>query len=248
MNAPPDLELPGGMFATADRFLWHAATQTAVLSDLHLGAEAELTRRGIFMPDISVTPLRTSWARMASRKPRNVIIAGDLFDTGSPDRASIELAVELFASLETCKVTLVRGNHDPAPSRLQTWLPTVTLESEASVGGYRIQHGHEAIASPHALVVGHQHPTVILRDRVSAAKMPCFAICSATREKLPLILLPAFTRAPLGSNLLAPTNWLLATPRPRDADIRIAGIVASKTAAPQILDFGSLDLLRNLNA
>ncbi len=48
--ANPDIALAADLFATAHRFLWHAATRTAILADLHLGIEAALIRQGLHIP------------------------------------------------------------------------------------------------------------------------------------------------------------------------------------------------------
>ena len=54
-----------------------------------------------------------------------------------------------------------------------------------------------------------------------------------------MVLLPAFSRASLGSNLLTERQWILDLPRPANEDIRIAGIV-ERGDDGQVLDFGTL--------
>jgi metallophosphoesterase superfamily enzyme len=175
-----------GFETTAERYLWHEATGTAILSDVHLGAEAELRRRGIFMPDVSGKGIRAAWGNLCQRlkaaERSQVIIAGDLFDVPTPDAAAVEVAVELVRALPAgCRVTLIAGNHDPSRevlARIFEGLPVEVADS-ASVGGYTVIHGHEARHAGDAaggLIVGHQHPAVMVRNRVQAAKMICYGV------------------------------------------------------------------------
>jgi putative SbcD/Mre11-related phosphoesterase len=258
-----DLEIADGFLATPQRFLWHEASGTAVVADVHLGAEAELTRRGILMPDVSRRALEIAWKCMADRLRQrsargengHVVIAGDLFDVPSPDPEARAAAIRLIQELpQNCQVTLLCGNHDPPAPLLREWfqdLPVV-VEHTAAVGGYTIAHGHQLGAvdgggrAARGLIVGHQHPAVMLRDRVQSAKMICFAACGGKSGTVQpaLIILPSFSRAPLGSNLLTEHHWIIDAPRPSAASVRIAGIVEPTGKAARVLDFGPLDGLQ----
>jgi putative SbcD/Mre11-related phosphoesterase len=246
-----DLPITDAFIATPHRFLWHPATATAILSDVHLGAEAELTRRGIFMPDVSIRPLYHAWNHLlltlSGQKQSRLIIAGDLFDTPNPGTDAVDTAIALFEALPpSCRITLIPGNHDPAApvlARMFHNLP-LTVADAASVGGYTVIHGHEA-APPNdpqlGFIVGHQHPAVTVRNRVQSAKMICYALVILPRTGKRLILLPTFSRAPLGTNL-AEYNWILNFPRPSNKDVQILGIIEGDKS--QVLDFGSLASLR----
>ncbi|MEI8198309.1 MAG: hypothetical protein WCI73_20640, partial [Phycisphaerae bacterium] len=106
-------------------------------------------------------------------------------------------------------------------------------------------------------ILGHQHPAVVLADRVQRAKMICFAYVQAQRSgggadgadgsdesltvalgRQAMILLPAFTSAALGTNLLSSRKWGMDLPVPEPERIRIAGIVQER-----VLDFGPLSAL-----
>jgi hypothetical protein len=56
-----------------------------------------------------------------------------------------------------------------------------------------------------------------------------------------LILLPTFSRAPLGS-VLSKHHWIIDLPWPGEEAIRILGIVEGAEA--RVLDFGTLASLR----
>jgi putative SbcD/Mre11-related phosphoesterase len=245
-----DLLLIDGFHATPQRFLWHPAIGTAILSDLHLGIEAVMAAQGMSLPPMGMPALRKAWRAMADRlrtstSGRRVVIAGDFFDAPAPDQAAILLARELLSELPPATaLTFVRGNHDPSPATLAEILDglNMDIQDSAEVGGYNVLHGHSSLASASSgLIVGHQHPSVVLSTRVQSAKMICYAVCTVRsgKKKMPMVLLPTFSRAPLGSNLLTERHWLLDLPRPANQDIRIAGIV-ERGDDGQVLDFGTL--------
>lgn len=240
-----DLLLCDQFLATPGRFLWHPPTATAVLSDLHLGFEREMARRGNYLPDFTAGPLAAAWAHLLGRHPRQIILAGDVFHGGAPDAATVEQACWLFRQAN-CSITLLAGNHDPALATLRSFFESlpVTVANHAAVAGWSVCHGHTlgGLEVERGLIVGHQHPAVTFASRVQSAKMICFAAMTVrlpppTGER-PLILLPAFSPVSLGSNLLTARYWFVDCPLPPFDQIRIAGIVGD-----QVLDFGPLDRL-----
>jgi metallophosphoesterase superfamily enzyme len=235
-----DLPLAPGLLATPYRFLWHPATATAILADLHLGGQGA--------PQGTVGPrLAEAWRALATRHPRHVVLAGDLLDDPAAAASQVPVFQQLMKLLPpACRLTLTPGNHDPAG--LGTTLGIESLP-EVLVGKHLISHGHLPPSTrPKTWIVGHQHPAVILRTRVQSAKMACYAVCHPSATNPQLIILPAFTHDagdPLGSNLLTGHHWLLPIPRPTANKIRIYGLIEPKPGTkPQVLDFGPLTDLR----
>jgi metallophosphoesterase superfamily enzyme len=121
----------------------------------------------------------------------------------------------------------------------------VSLQPAVLLGSWVISHGHEIPAelpdTSQTWIVGHQHPAVTLATKVQSAKMACYAVCAGTRSRPRMVLLPAFSRGPLGSNLLTVRNWLLPVPRPAGAHVRIYGLIEpADLGETQVLDFGDL--------
>jgi metallophosphoesterase superfamily enzyme len=257
------LRLIDGFAAYPERFLWHGDTRTAILADLHLGGEANLARAGIYMPDVAAHAIKGAWARMAALAPARVVVAGDLFDSPEVGEGARRLWSKLAASLPAgCELLVTPGNHDPSEETLRTLVGEgARIEPAAEVAGWIVIHGHRAAdagparggARVRGWIVGHQHPAVVLSTSVRSAKMVCFAV--ASRIRMPgLILLPAFSRLPLGSNLLTERHWIVDMKRPRAQEVKIAGIVerdertrGGETDA-QVLDFGPLSGLGGLGA
>ncbi len=299
------------LLATPHRFLLHTPTNTAILSDLHLGIEHAMRQQGLAFPNINEQKIRESWRHLLttleSRAHQNkshsetnsgeahspneahpggggggVIIAGDLFDSPTPDPAALALAHELFAALpKNFSLTLLPGNHDPDPTTLRTLFPDprITITDSTTLAENLLLHGHrwptKTLPNPSAIppndaqntpktiqkppenlpkplenvpictaIVGHQHPAIILHSRLQSAKMICYATCQLSTKDpgrgalSTLIILPTFSRAPLGTNLIS-RRWIIDCPQPAPENIRIAGIVEARSDS-RVLDFGPL--------
>lgn len=238
-----DLPLTPDLAAAPQRFLWHAPTRTAVLADLHLGYEAALARAGTPMPEFTTAPLTAAWHAILARRPARIIVAGDLFHTDAPAPAAVALAAGLFAAAP-CPVAITPGNHDPAPATLRTLFAPqgVTVADTLQITpALHVAHGH---VLPDPLprgdwILGHQHPAVRVGGRAGVVKMICFATAQYPHgpwKGRTLILLPAFSPAPLGSNLLTGHYWIVNAPAPAPANVQIAGIVGLR-----VLPFGTLE-------
>jgi len=239
-------ELPGvfaGWALAPWRFAWHERTGTAVLADVHLGAEVSLARQGMYLPDTSSRAILRAWEEVVKVGPRRVVIAGDLFDAAVPDETAVELFERLMGMVPGgCEVVLTRGNHDPDEGFLRARFGGLRLEEKVKAGGVWVTHGHAmAGVRKGAVIVGHQHPAVTVATRVQSAKMICFATCrvgGATGRGgrvEELLVLPAFSPLPLGSNLLTERYWIVDAPRPGPEEVRVYGIVKE-----QVLEFGTL--------
>ena len=253
-----DLVLSRGLVATPERFLWCEGERTAVVADVHLGIEESLARAGFYVPDLQGEALRRRWKGVVDRRPERVVVAGDLFDRPEPGRAAVEMCWEMLRCLpEECRVTVIRGNHDPAAKVLKELIgERVEIADEVRVGEAVISHGDVLPGLEEGgcgsaggwvtWVVGHQHPAVTLRTAMQGAKMACFAGFEAEigGRKRRVIVLPAFSPAPLGCNLLSERQWLLPVRRPGNGGRRVAGIVekgrGEGAAESQVLDFGTL--------
>jgi putative SbcD/Mre11-related phosphoesterase len=241
-----------GLFATGYRFLWHAPTSTAILADLHLGVEVTLAKHGLYLPVANDRNIKESWERVAGsdgKSPKRVVIAGDLFDSRQPPESAVQTCRELLRKLREKGIaaTITPGNHDPTAKEMAELLdeeveivPEVELEP-----GILVSHGHKLPSNfesqnPNCTwIVGHQHPVIMMSNRVQRAKMVCFGVCRVDTKRI-VVLLPAFSRAPLGSDLRVARHWLLPLKRPADADIQILGIVEPAEKEPEALPFGFL--------
>src|SRR5947208_9103877 len=111
-----DLELAPNLLATPHRFLLHTPTNTAILSDIHLGYEQELARQGLARPAPPTIPI--NWQplsqRLAEKPNPHLMIAGDLFDSPNPTADILSLARTMLTQLPArTQITTLPSNHTP---------------------------------------------------------------------------------------------------------------------------------------
>jgi uncharacterized protein len=211
MKPPPPqpLELVPGAVADARRAVWLPAARTLVVADTHLGyAWAQRTRGQLLpvgAPDDTVARLAEL---RAEYRPARLVILGDVVHAAvavEPLRAALgELVARLAGETE---LALCLGNHDRRlERRLAEWgLPLRTVP-ELTVGPWRLLHGDvwppipaaavAAGAEPPRVLLGHEHPCLVLGDGVaSRARVPCFVVGAQG------VILPAFSQWAAGSAL-----------------------------------------------
>lgn len=142
-----------------------------VISDLHIGWERLLSKRGVHVP--SQTPKIKNMLLKLIRecKPNRLIILGDVKDA----IAKIEMEEwrdipEFFEAIndQISDIQVVQGNHD---GNLEPLLPETTKiisPTGAIFGDAGLFHGHAwpapKLLGCRSLVSGHIHPTVAIRD------------------------------------------------------------------------------------
>lgn len=142
-----------------------------VVSDLHLGWERLLSKRGVHIPS-QTTKIKNMLLRVIKlTKPAQLIILGDVKDAIT--KVSMEEWKEIpefFEDLQekVADIKVVIGNHD---GNLEPLLPEQVKIIPATgiiFGDVGLFHGH-AWPAPEllgckSLVTGHVHPTIIIRD------------------------------------------------------------------------------------
>jgi uncharacterized protein len=237
-----DLALFADLIATPERFAWHPATRTAMVADLHVGAWAG---REVVGPK-----MKAAWGKLIERRPRQVILAGDVMEDAGAGEAEWEACRGLLRMLGKergggvwgdCRVVVTPGNHDGAGLGERLGAESA---AEVRVGRFVVSHGHELTAArPEIWIVGHQHPAVTLRGKVQTAKMACYAVGAGSARRPAMVLLPAFSSeagGPVGTNLLTGAHWILPVPRPAAEKIRVYGLVEPMGGEARVLDFGPL--------
>ena len=153
--------------------------KTLLISDLHLGLEKEMARRGFRLPAYSVRMVERVKGIAEGYRATRLAVLGDVKHTvGKVEDIDwgvipwfFDTMLDLFESVE-----VVPGNHDGS---IKTVLPArvVLHPSQGAVigkgrGRIGVAHGHawpseEAIATRN-LVIGHSHFTYELRDTLGA--------------------------------------------------------------------------------
>ncbi|MGB0658892.1 MAG: ligase-associated DNA damage response endonuclease PdeM [Mangrovicoccus sp.] len=161
--------------------LWHRASASLIVADLHLGKSARLARFGsqLLPPYETQDSLDRLQAEISATGARRVISLGDSFDDQQAVADCVEPLAAMFARYPDMDWVWVTGNHDPLPAGL----PGQNI-SELMIGQVQLRH----IADPtmRGEISGHYHPKLTMRVKATRLTRPCFLF---DRHR---IILPAF--------------------------------------------------------
>ncbi|UCG37241.1 MAG: metallophosphoesterase [Candidatus Bathyarchaeota archaeon] len=145
--------------------------KTLIISDLHLGWEINLSRKGIHIPSQMEKILQKLLNLLEMTRPRTLMILGDIKDTIAKAETGEWRDVPAFFEALEAKVNeiqILRGNHD---GNLEPLLPPSTQMHPATgitLGTIGFFHGHtwpsKKLLQCKTLVIGHIHPTIAFRD------------------------------------------------------------------------------------
>ncbi len=188
-----------------------------VVADLHLGFEEEAAREGVYVPRVQLgRALEVLRRGLKETGAGWVILDGDVKHSFSRlTRSEREELRRLFEYLreEGVRVTVVRGNHDNYLVLVARDYGVEIVE-ELREGDYLFVHGHRAPGDEHAgvkaVVIGHEHPSLRLRDRLGyIAKLPAFLSAPYPRLRSRLVVLPAVGQYQTGTTVsLSPETYL----------------------------------------
>jgi putative SbcD/Mre11-related phosphoesterase len=202
-----ELEIGGGRVISNHRCLFDRETGTLAVADLHLGYEGAAKDDGVYFPRFQMDEMVKDLVLVLERyRPERVVINGDLKHTFDRNLYQEWQEIkEVFGLLsgKVPDVRIVKGNHDNFIAGI---LPKGTeLPLMFWTGRLQFTHGHkkdalgEGRAEGKILVLGHEHPSVLLKDKVGAAvKLPCFLY----HPEAGILILPAFSRMTRGSSVL----------------------------------------------
>ena len=139
-----------------------------VISDLHLGFEEEMNLHGLFLPKLQRSHVEGLLDRILERyDPETVFINGDFKHEFSRNLPQEWDDILHFIDRYRDKVNLhfIRGNHD---NYLLTILARsgIELHDKYEDERYLIYHGDRDLGISKITILGHEHPSISLRDDV----------------------------------------------------------------------------------
>lgn len=223
-----------------------------VLSDLHLGYESHMARKGVFIPKANLRKiLRELGHALRIKRARQIIVVGDIkneFSTVGDDEFN-----ELYEIIQLCKrrnaeLVLIKGNHDNFIERYREPFKIRVFYNEARIGDYLFFHGDKLPKltgkRPRMLISGHEHPSIgIVRSIGRTERLRCFL--SGTYRGVSLLILPAMSYFAAGTDINLHGRDELLSPIFRKLDIGSMHAIA--VGYGSTLDFGSIGNLRKLN-
>ncbi|MEO3993336.1 MAG: metallophosphoesterase [Desulfurococcaceae archaeon TW002] len=202
--------LPGVEIAGVSPALYIRKYRTLVIADTHIGYEDELASRGIFIPRFQLRKALDLLEKLLSDYlVSKLVVAGDLKHSFDKIGVSEKRELTRFFSYIIPKVEeviVIRGNHD-------NYLPLLKkkfgflFEEYVVLGEYLIIHGHKQIPEDVGtewkyLILGHEHPSIVLRDSVGRlGKFSCFIVGEISNLSKTFIVLPATGAYQTGSKI-----------------------------------------------
>jgi len=213
-----------GVKITNDLCLWMEDRGTLAMADLHIGLEAALERTGVHIPRIQSATMKESLIRIMDRyDPDTVLILGDLKHefSGNLDQEWRDVRDILSMLRDTATVKVAKGNHDNYLANISHKLGIEVADS-FEIDGIAFMHGH-ADTAHRPLVIGHEHPSVRIFDRVGAyLKLPSFLHFETEQ----ILVLPAFSPLAAGTDFTNLGRADTMSPVLEKADIEDAKVYA----------------------
>lgn len=211
----------------------------AVVSDLHLGFEEEMNLHGLFLPKLQRDHVEGLIDRIIERyEPQMLIINGDFkheFSRNLPQEwDDIQHFIDRYRN--QLKLLYVRGNHD---NYLISILKRKGIEMVESfeTDRYFIYHGDRDLSLKKITILGHEHPSLVLRDRVGGMfKIPAFVF----NEESKVLITPAMSFFSSGTDvaqsLMSEEHFTPVLRHTNSRKFRVYGI----TEEFGLVDFGYL--------
>lgn len=202
--------VPGAEIAGVSPALYMRKHKALVIADIHIGYEDELASRGVFIPRFQLRRVIELLERLLSSFPvSKLVIAGDLKHSFSGLGVAEKKELTTFFAYVMPRVEevfVVRGNHDNYLSLLKKKFD-FRFEEYVVLGEYLVVHGHKPIpdevgSSWEYLILGHEHPSITLRDSVGRlGKFSCFLVGEISNLSKVFITLPATGAYQTGSRI-----------------------------------------------
>ena len=180
------------------------------VADLHLGFEAEWSRKGLDtrVPNWSFKVIDRLKADVKETIPNHLIILGDLehsfthFKKDKQNKNGIWVSnrwlkekvlsyfIEQIVEINGLKISLIRGNQDTSFAKsLEHQIEIVPHKETSLFGQIGVFHGHKnpssSVLFSSELILGHVHPSIELIDKMKIRhKFPVFAKLTPTREEV----------------------------------------------------------------
>ncbi|WP_332247385.1 metallophosphoesterase [Methanocaldococcus infernus] len=203
----------------------------ALLSDLHLGFDISFLETGANFPTFQKDTIFNKILEIVEKyKVKTLILNGDIKHNFIPIEKEIRLVKDFIASLEEyADLILIRGNHD-------TYLTKIfEVHEYFKLGKYIICHGDKKLEEEGFFIIGHEHPSIKLRDEVGAIyKFPTYLIGKE------IIVLPNFNPLSPGNDLI---NNYPSSPMLKKSYEELEAIAITEAG---LLNFGKIGELKRV--
>lgn len=201
-------EIENGIFLTSYHCIWYEPRETILLSDLHLGYEACLTDQGISIPRYQKDEILDRLSTILNRfDPESMVIIGDFkHEFGKNRDQEFREVYDVMEFLtERTNLAVVRGNHDNFLQTITSKIGVPFHEEKLRMDDIVLSHGHREMVHEDLLIMGHEHPSLKIRDEAGAVlKRPCFLYSREER----IIILPAVSPIAEGRDMISTDGFI----------------------------------------
>jgi uncharacterized protein len=177
-----------------------------IISDLQLGYEESMNRKGVFIPRIQFDLIKKRLEKIFEKIVVNtVIINGDLkheFGIINKQEWNDSLSILDYIQTKCKKIILVKGNHDLVLGPIAN-KRNIEFVDYYTIGYICILHGNKIILDSlnyKVLIIGHEHPAISLKEEAKTEKYKCFLRGKYNNKTL--IVMPSFNMLNEGSDVL----------------------------------------------
>ncbi len=184
---------------------------TLIVTDFHIGYEEALNKQGLMVPRFQfpeiIKRLEKIFSRLKNKKIERIIVNGDLkheFGTISEQEWRNTLKLLDYFEQQCDEIILIKGNHDTilgpiAKKRNVKVLEHYKLDNILVIHGDKIPN-KELLKGVSAIIIGHEHPAVSIREGPRAELFKAFLVGKWKRYNI--IAQPSFNLVVEGTDVL----------------------------------------------
>jgi uncharacterized protein len=179
-----------------------------VIGDLHIGYEEAMNKEGIMIPRFQFKEIMSSLDAVFKKvKPKRIILLGDVkHEFGTISNQEWHDTLKLLDYLQArSKVILIRGNHDKVMGPIAD-RKKIEIRDNYSAEKYFFCHGDRTFDDTRdfkkskAVIIGHEHPAIGIREGARLEKFKCFLF--GQYKKKELVVIPSLNLVTEGTDVL----------------------------------------------
>ena len=182
---------------------------TLVISDVHIGYEEALNKRGMMIPRLQFGEMVQKIEKILNPlgKIEKIIVNGDLkheFGTISEQEWRNTLKFLDLLARHCNEVILIKGNHDmilgPIARKRNVKVVDYYLINKILITHGDKIPGKDVLQQASTIIIGHEHPAITLKDGARVETFKCFL--KGKYKGKNLIVLPSFNATEGGTNIM----------------------------------------------
>ncbi|MFW5928361.1 MAG: metallophosphoesterase [Thermoplasmatota archaeon] len=202
------IKIYDGVYITSDLCVWYEPKDVVILADLHLGLEASLKDEGFSLPRFQKDEIMDRLSTIFDKYgPETLIVNGDFkHEFGKNRREEFYEVIDVIDFIrDQCELVIIRGNHDNFLKTITEKRGVVFYEKSIVLDMITLTHGHKEFPEYEFLVMGHEHPSIKIRDEMGAfVKIPCFLF----HRSMNILILPAFSPLSEGRDMVSARSFI----------------------------------------